>query len=147
VKSFSGYISLPSSLFDPTKSPEYQINTFFWFFESRKNPQNAPLGIWFGGGPGYSSVQSALGENGPCSVNTDSNSTTLNPWSWNNEVNMLYIDQPNMVGYSYDSLVNGTMNQAPTDAASSHAAMQIVDFSKNAVPSTNDTFFVGTFPS
>lgn len=32
-----------------------------------------------------------LQENGPCSVNRDSNSTTLNPWSWNQNVNMLYI--------------------------------------------------------
>lgn len=42
----------------------------------------------------------ALSENGPCFVNKDSNSTYLNPWSWNNEVNMLYIDQPVQVGFS-----------------------------------------------
>lgn len=42
----------------------------------------------------------ALAENGPCFVNADSNSTYLNPWSWNNEVNYLVLDQPNEVGFS-----------------------------------------------
>lgn len=37
------------------------------------------------GGPGSSSMLGLLDENGPCHVNADSNSTTLNPFSWNNE--------------------------------------------------------------
>ena len=41
------------------------------------------------GGPGSSSMIGLLQENGPCVVNRDSNSTELNPWSWNNNVNML----------------------------------------------------------
>ena len=49
-------------------------------------------------------------ENGPCFVNVDSNSTTLNQWSWNNEVNMLYIDQPVQTGFSYDTPANGTVD-------------------------------------
>jgi hypothetical protein len=60
--------------------------SFFWFFESRKDPHKAPLSIWLNGGPGGSSMMGALSENGPCFVNDDSNSTRLNPWSWNNEV-------------------------------------------------------------
>lgn len=61
-------------------------HSFFWFFESRKDPHKAPLSIWLNGGPGGSSMMGALSENGPCFVNSDSNSTHLNPWSWNNEV-------------------------------------------------------------
>lgn len=34
-------------------------------------------------------MMGALSENGPCFVNNDSNSTYLNPWSWNNEVGSL----------------------------------------------------------
>lgn len=49
-------------------------------------------------------------ENGPCFVNPDSNSTYLSDWSWNNEVNMLYLDQPVQVGLSYDGLKNVTLD-------------------------------------
>jgi hypothetical protein len=37
------------------------------------------------GGPGSSSMLGLLRENGPCFVHSDSNSTYLNKWSWNNE--------------------------------------------------------------
>ncbi|TVY94449.1 Carboxypeptidase S1-like protein A [Lachnellula willkommii] len=138
VRSFSGYVHLPP---DPTMSREYPINTFFWFFESRVDPSNAPLAIWLNGGPGASSVAEALGENGPCIVGEDSNSTTPNPWSWNNKANMLYVDQPVQVGFSYDTLVNGTFN-----ALATNLLPIVADFSEG-VPEQNDTFFVGTFPS
>lgn len=78
---------------------------FFWFFESRKDPQNAPLSLYLGGGPGTTSLGGVTAENGPCFINADSNSTRLNPWSWNNKVNMLYLDQPVQTGFSYDKLV------------------------------------------
>jgi carboxypeptidase C (cathepsin A) len=99
VRSFSGYISLPaSSLTAINGSPGYNINTFFWFFESRKDPKNAPLAVYIQGGPGFGTASSVLNEAGPCTVNNDSNSTSLQAWSWNNEANILYIDQPNQVG-------------------------------------------------
>ena len=86
VRSYSGYVHLPAgTLGDLNEQQAYPINTFFWFFEARKDPQHAPLSIWMNGGPGSSSLLGLLVENGPCSVNPDSNSTTLNPWSWNNE--------------------------------------------------------------
>lgn len=129
----------PGTLSDVNEDQNYSINTFFWFFESRKDPQNAPLSIWMNGGPGSSSLIGLLQENGPCNVNVDSNSTTLNPWSWNNEVNMLYIDQPNQVGFSYDVLSNGTLDQLTGD-------ITLDDFS-GGVPKQNNTFYVGTFPS
>lgn len=90
VKSYSGYVKLPFGILsDVQVSDNYTINTFFWFFESRKDPKNAPLSIWMNGGPGSSSMIGLFQENGPCHVNDDSNSTTLNPFSWNQEVNML----------------------------------------------------------
>ena len=109
VKSYAGYVHLPPNALNEThEDGHYPINTFFWFFESRKDPRNAPLAIWLNGGPGGSSMIGALAENGPCLIGNDSNSTYLNPWSWNNEVNVLYLDQPNQVGYSYDILTNVT---------------------------------------
>lgn len=55
-------------------------------------------------------MYSATTDSGPCSVNKDLNTTTLNPWSYNNHVNMLYIDQPNFVGYSYDEVTEGHLD-------------------------------------
>jgi carboxypeptidase C (cathepsin A) len=54
-------------------------------------------------------------ENGPCYVHSDSNSTYLSEYSWNNEVNMLFLDQPVQVGLSYDSLQNITNNLVTGD--------------------------------
>ena len=55
------------------------------------------------GGPGGSSSGNPLGYNGPCKINPDANSTYLNHWSWTNEANVMYVDQPVQVGLSYDS--------------------------------------------
>lgn len=131
----------PDALDEDEEDQSYPINTFFWFFEARKDPYNAPLAIWLNGGPGGSSLYGALVENGPCFVGNDSNSTYINPWSWNNQVNMLYIDQPNQVGYSYDTLTNitGTLEKEGFFGMTIEPA----DFS-DGVPEQNLTFLVGT---
>ncbi|KAL8642117.1 MAG: hypothetical protein Q9226_008544 [Calogaya cf. arnoldii] len=53
-------------------------------------------------------MQGALRENGPCFVADDSNSTYLNPWSWNNEANVWYVHQPLHTGFSYTTHRNVT---------------------------------------
>lgn len=142
------------------ESQDYPINTFFWFFESRKDPANAPLVIWLNGeylslrsikglrsqvigGPGGSSLAGALAENGPCFVGNDSNSTYLNPWSWNSETNLLFLDQPNQVGYSYDTPTNVTLALLPEQFGQ---RIEPADFS-DGVPEQNTTFMVGTLSS
>ncbi|KAF1985629.1 putative carboxypeptidase S1 [Aulographum hederae CBS 113979] len=142
VKSYAGYVTLPAnSLGDVGVNDNYTVNTFFWFFESRKDPANAPLSIWMNGGPGSSSLIGLFQENGPCNINMDSNSSTINPWSWNREVNMLYIDQPVQTGWSFDNLMNGTLDVSGS----------ITPLPPNApaeVPlNVNWTVLPGTFPS
>ncbi|KAI5457496.1 Alpha/Beta hydrolase protein [Mariannaea sp. PMI_226] len=145
VKSYAGYVHLPPGFLDDEdgSGEDYPINTFFWFFEARKDPQNAPLAIWLNGGPGGSSMMGLLEENGPCFVEADSKSTRLNPWSWNNEVNMLYLDQPTQVGFSYDVPTNCTVNLRQDDMG-----FDIVptDFGGES-PSLNLTTLAGTFSS
>ena len=137
VKSYSGYVHLPPNA---DEARPYNVNLFFWFFEARQNPQNAPLTLWLQGGPGVPSITAALGENGPCLVNNNSIDTTLNPYSWTEVSNMLYIDQPVQVGFSYDSLINGTINEIVNPFAVTPA-----NFS--SAPQTNGTVLAGTFAS
>jgi carboxypeptidase C (cathepsin A) len=76
-------------------------NMWFWFFEARNSPSTAPLALWLNGGPGCSSMIGLFQENGPCTFNNVSGSTpVLNPNSWNNYANMLYVDQPIGTGFS-----------------------------------------------
>lgn len=100
-----------------------------------------------------------LSENGPCGINRDSNSTWLNPWAWNREVNMLFIDQPVQVGFSYDTLHNGTydslisheIEEGLVDDDVLPQPIKLVDdnFGEGGegIPELNATFSVGTFAS
>lgn len=54
----------------------------------------------------------------------------------------MYIDQPLQVGYSFDKLVNGTL-----DVIASPFAYKPANFSQTGIPETNLTFLTGTFPS
>ncbi|KAK8102784.1 hypothetical protein PG984_015930 [Apiospora sp. TS-2023a] len=106
VKSYSGYLTLPSTRLQP-----YEQKLFFWFFEARHSPETAPLSLWLQGGPGAASIDQAFTGNGPCTVpEASGNATVLNPWSWNNYANLLYIDQPVQTGFSYDVATPGVMD-------------------------------------
>ncbi|RHY28017.1 hypothetical protein DYB32_006329 [Aphanomyces invadans] len=91
TKQESGYIQLPHKVND---------NYFYWFFESRSNPEKDPLVLWLTGGPGSSSIFALLTENGPCTIDANLN-TVLNPHSWTNHANVIWLDQPTDVGFSY----------------------------------------------
>ncbi|CAI4211272.1 unnamed protein product [Parascedosporium putredinis] len=113
----------------------FDANMFFWYFaEARNNPETAPTSIYVAGGPGTSSFDNA--NNFPCFINEDVNSTTLNEFSWNTNVNMLYIDQPVGVGFSYTSLTEGTYDYL-TETFTPLAEGE-------AVPETNVTFVRAT---
>jgi cathepsin A (carboxypeptidase C) len=57
------------------------------------------LTVWLTGGPGCASELAIFYENGPFTINED---LTLkkNEYSWNNNSNMLFVDQPVGTGYS-----------------------------------------------
>ncbi|KAF9042813.1 serine carboxypeptidase [Hymenopellis radicata] len=88
---------------------------FFWYFAARNNSEDAPLALWFNGGPGSSSMVGLFQELGPCRITNDSSSVTLNPYAWNNNANMLFIDQPVGVGFSYGDLKVGSAHDAAVD--------------------------------
>ncbi|KAI0356751.1 alpha/beta-hydrolase [Trametes cingulata] len=103
VEQLSGYVDVGTNM-----------SMWFWFFEARHNPETAPFTLWLNGGPGCSSMIGLFQEHGPCQVNPDGQTTVLNPFSWNNISNIIYIDQPIGTGFSFGTVdVNSTFAAAP----------------------------------
>lgn len=89
---WSGYIDITGT----SKKIHYLLA------ESQNDPSNDPLIIWYNGGPGCSSMLGFMQEHGPFLwKNGEDNWNGTNPYSWNKRANMLYIEQPAGVGYSY----------------------------------------------
>ncbi|KAI9063414.1 peptidase S10 serine carboxypeptidase [Trametes sanguinea] len=100
---------------------------FFYFFESRRDPSTDDVMMWINGGPGCSSSLGLLMELGPCNIdmgNSSGNGTLWNPYSWNAEANIFFLDQPVGVGFSYADF--GETVETTEDAAKNvHAFLTI----------------------
>lgn len=103
TKQYSGYLDVNDD-----------AHLFYWFFESRNDPENDPVIIWLNGGPGCSSLTGLFFELGPASI--DENLKPVhNPWSWNNNASVIFLDQPVGTGFSY-----GGDSVSTTPKASKH---------------------------
>ncbi|KAJ0970095.1 hypothetical protein J5N97_022972 [Dioscorea zingiberensis] len=77
---------------------------FYWFFEADGGSEDKPLLLWLNGGPGCSSVAyGAAQELGPFLVRSNSPNLTLNSYSWNKVANLLFLEAPVGVGFSYSN--------------------------------------------
>ncbi len=74
---------------------------FFWFFESQSTPSDDPLLLWLTGGPGGSGMIGLMQELGPCIINEFGNGTVYNEYGWSKHANIIFVDQPAGVGFSY----------------------------------------------
>lgn len=92
VKQYTGYLDVE----DEDK------HFFYWFFESRNDPKNDPVILWLNGGPGCSSLTGLFFELGPSSIGEDIK-PIYNPYSWNSNASVIFLDQPVNVGFSYSS--------------------------------------------
>jgi hypothetical protein len=119
-KSLSGYMDISGSKYDAEGDNKH---LFYWFFEKRPNSQDVevnaeeiPLILWLTGGPGCSSTLALLTENGPCKVNEDGKTTSINDFSWTETAHVLWLDQPAGVGYSYGSTTDYNEEMISEDA-------------------------------
>lgn len=93
-KQYSGYLRA-----DDEKKPTKFFH--YWFVESQSNPDKDPLVLWLNGGPGCSSMGGLFTELGPFTVNADNQSLSLNKYSWNKYANVIFLESPAGVGFSY----------------------------------------------
>lgn len=78
-KQYAGYLSTGTSK-----------HLHYWFVESQRSPKDDPVVLWLNGGPGCSSLDGLLYEQGPFRVSDDASSLELNDYAWNKLANVLY---------------------------------------------------------
>jgi carboxypeptidase C (cathepsin A) len=93
---FSGYIDV---------YPQHNRNIFYWFIESLNAPTTDPIAVWTNGGPGASGLIGMFTEHGPFRP-LQNLTLRVQPWSWVNVANMIYIEAPSGVGFSYSDNSN-----------------------------------------
>eukprot|EP01035_Chromulina_nebulosa_P024704 gene24704-32179_t len=105
-RQFSGFV-------DANKDGTLQMH--YWFVESEmENPEEAPLVLWFNGGPGASSLYGMLIELGPLIVSdlsftgeayekTGIPQLMYNEFGWQKVANILALSMPPPVGFSFCS--------------------------------------------
>ncbi|XBH70481.1 hypothetical protein VPH35_098133 [Triticum aestivum] len=92
---YSGYV---------TVSEEYGRALFYYFVEAPYEASSKPLVLWLNGGPGCSSLGSgAMAELGPFRVNPDGKTLSRNRHAWNNLANVIFLESPAGVGFSYSN--------------------------------------------
>ncbi|KAF4390493.1 hypothetical protein F8388_005990 [Cannabis sativa] len=90
---YSGYV---------TVDDKKKRSLFYYFAEAEIDPHTKPLVLWLNGGPGCSSLGvGAFSENGP--FRPSGEVLVRNEYSWNREANMLYLETPIGVGFSYSA--------------------------------------------
>ncbi|KAI7992875.1 Serine carboxypeptidase-like 45 [Camellia lanceoleosa] len=92
-RQFGGYI---------TVDEQQDRALFYYFAEAETDPASKPLVLWLNGGPGCSSIGvGAFCEHGP--FKPTEHVLAKNDYSWNKEANMLYLESPAGVGFSYSA--------------------------------------------
>ncbi|KAF8918048.1 alpha/beta-hydrolase [Mucidula mucida] len=80
--------------------PEETRKLFFWFWPTTDPSAVKDLLFWTNGGPGCSSLEGFLQENGPISWSWGQAEPTPNPFAWTNLANVLWVEQPVGTGFS-----------------------------------------------
>ncbi|KAF4826512.1 putative serine carboxypeptidase [Colletotrichum tropicale] len=118
-ESYAGLIPV-----DATKPEAEQQKNFFWFFPTENPAGKDDVIIWFNGGPGCSSMEGFLQENGPFLWQYGTIRPVPNAWSWHKLANVIWVEYPIGTGFSSGN-VTATNNAETAD--------QFASFWKNFV--------------
>ncbi|KAF7954285.1 hypothetical protein EAE96_005414 [Botrytis aclada] len=100
---------------------------YFWFYPSTNELASDEILIWLNGGPGCSSLEGLIQENGPWIWQYGTYAPVQNPWTWVNLTNVVWVEQPVGTGFSQG---------VPTATSEEDVAAQFLGFWENFV----DTF-------
>lgn len=138
---YSGYLDGSKGCDLLTNGPICKIHYWFAMAEG-EDAMKKPVVLWLNGGPGSSSIFGFLQELGPLLIDAKGG-LMENPWSWTKLANVVVIEAPIGVGYSYCSLQKEEgkpcQNTDRYTASTSRAAM--VDFFTTKFPELKDNEF------
>lgn len=89
-------VTLYSGFLDATPTDKVH----YMFVESENDPSTDPVVLWLQGGPGASSLMGAFQEFGPFIVSGPT-SLVRNEFAWSKAANLLFLESPTGVGFSY----------------------------------------------
>lgn len=96
-KHYSGYVTIDA---------DHEKRLFYYFVTSEGDPSKDPVVLWLNGGPGCSSFDGFVYEHGCFNFEAAKTQQSLpqlhlNPYSWSKVSNIIYLDSPAGVGFSY----------------------------------------------
>ncbi|KAL1525238.1 hypothetical protein AB1Y20_020105 [Prymnesium parvum] len=105
VKALPGWDApLPSRQWSGYLSVGEHKHLHYWLVEAENDPASAPLVLWLNGGPGCSSLDGFIYEHGPFRTNPmDPTKLVRFEHTWASVANMLYLEAPAGVGFSYST--------------------------------------------
>ncbi|GMT03357.1 hypothetical protein PENTCL1PPCAC_25531, partial [Pristionchus entomophagus] len=100
----------------------------YWFVESQRSVKHDPLVLWLTGGPGCSGFSAFLTENGPFHPNRDGETLYENVFAWNKVSNMLFVESPRNVGFSFQNYTENPDKEYDDDRSAKDLYFALKDF-------------------
>lgn len=100
--SYAGFFNVANA------TASYESNMYVWFHPAQNQPPSAAAKtlVWLQGGPGASSLFGMFNELGPIRINEQMQVENM-PYTWNDNFNLLFIDNPVGAGFSYTTADEG----------------------------------------
>jgi carboxypeptidase C (cathepsin A) len=140
-----------------TNLPGYEYEKFFYsgylnashnkfyhyiYVKAENNSENKPLVLWLSSGPGCSALTSWGWEHGPYIIEEGNTNFTKNNYSWNKEANMIYLENPGDVGFSYINSNNSKDFEIDDSISAEENFNALKHFFKKFPKSRNKTFYI-----
>ncbi|KAK5170634.1 uncharacterized protein LTR77_005223 [Saxophila tyrrhenica] len=126
-ESYAGTLSIDDD-------PDNENQLWFWFFPSENPAAGNEITLWLNGGPGCSSLDGLLQENGPFLWQSGTFRPIANPYSWVNLTNMVWVDQP--IGTGFSPNAKGAVKKLKTEH---DVSVDFMGFWKNFMETFNLT--------